>query len=83
MSRVIFSLTLAGLLALSTAVVADETKELTQVDYQAAIEKFGVDEATAKVAAEKAFIATKSDQVAEKNDIMVRLPADFLEGAPY
>ena len=84
MSRLIQSIILAAMTGLSSLAIADEGGEITQEDYQAAIEKFGVDHDTAKAAAEQAVIYVKSTTTTDKSDdAMVRLPENFLEGAPY
>lgn len=83
MSRLIKSIILAAVVGLSSLAIADDGGELTQEDYQAAIEKFGVDRDTAKAAAERAVIYVKSTTTDKTDDAMVRLPENFLEGAPY
>lgn len=76
-------ITLAGMVGLSSLAMADDAGQMTQEDYQAAIEKFGVDRETARAAAEQAVIYMKSTQADKPDEAMVRLPEDFLEGSPY
>ncbi len=67
-------------LVLPISVVAEDTPDVTVKEYQAAIEKFGVSSAEARAIAERA-VATKSEDAgtSSKDDILVKLPPDFLE----
>lgn len=81
MSRMIYSVLIAALVAVSTLAIAEE-KQVSQADYQAAIEKFGVSSVAARTAAEQAMLSIPSEETLE-SDFLVHLPDDFLEGSPY
>ncbi|HID82340.1 MAG TPA: hypothetical protein EYH06_06370 [Chromatiales bacterium] len=69
----------------TTAVMAEEVTRFTVEQYQIAIEQFGVSPEEAKAAAERAVAAQKAAETesVESDDILAKLPSDFLEGSAY
>ena len=76
---------LATIMLFTTAVSAEDADKFTVEQFQAAIEQFGVSAEEAKAAAERAVVAQNTIEVplAENDDILAKLPSDFLEGSAY
>jgi hypothetical protein len=60
-----------------------EEQSVTETEYQMAIQSFGVDADAAETAAHQAFKLSAQNQQRREDDTLVRIPPDFLDGAPW
>jgi len=84
-TQLIAGLVLVAGMLFTTGVTAEEVTKFTVEQYQAAIEQFGVSAEEAKAAAERAAAAQNAIEtpLIESDDILAKLPSDFLEGSAY
>lgn len=74
-----------GMLFTTAVTAEEEVTRFTVEQYQIAIEQFGVSPEEAKAAAERAVEAQNAIEIpsTENDDILAKLPSDFLESSAY